>query len=208
MPTEEQVNAVVTEAREAWTDKKLLLHANNIAHMPPGLRDELNSYPNIPFTITIEDVAAIRQLRDGPGLLPDDHQWTPWEKIFYAILWKDSKLKSIGRIIEGAEEALANRQPVPTSSAVVYHYFGRHLTDLLNEPILDQHSVRAQRLMENQEPHLIQGIRQTKLPTAAEARRYHDWFREIIATENITSYEESRVIDRFLYALGKFAKLG
>lgn len=121
-------------------------------------------------------------------------------------MWKDGKLKSIKRIIEGAENALGQIDLRPVS-AVVYHYFGRRLTDRINEPLIDQHSARAHRLILNQDPTKVHKIRQSGPPTAEEAEACRAWFKQVVHEERVTVYKDTRTLDCFLFALGSYAKL-
>ena len=198
---------LLVEARNQRSKGRLLPFAKQVASDQSDiLHRHLNSYPEIPFEITNGDLEQIKRLYKFPSAVDLDHSWTSWEKIFYGILWKDGKLESIKRIIEGAEGALKNTNELP-SSAVVYYYFGRHLTNRLKEPLVDQHVVRAYRLIENQDQSKIQEIRQSGIPTVKEAEDYREWFTTILNSENITTYEDSRALDSFLFALGAFAKI-
>jgi hypothetical protein len=201
------VNNLLAEIRNQRSNGGFLQYAKRVAsdrtHL---LHRHLNSYPPLLFEITNRDLEQIKKLCKFPDAVDPAHPWTSWEKIFYAILWKDGKLESIKRIIEGVEAALKNITELP-SSAVVYHYFGRHLTNRLKEPLLDQHSVRAYRLIENQDQSRIQEIRYSAIPTAKDAENYRTWFRSILNSEKITTYEDSRVLDSFLFSLGAYAKL-
>jgi hypothetical protein len=201
------VSSLLAEIRNQRSNGSLLKYAKRVTsdrtHL---LHRHLNSYPQIPFEITNGDLEQIKELYGFPSDVDPAHSWTSWEKIFWAILWKDGKLESIKRIIEGAEAALKNTSKLP-SSAVVYYYFGRHLTNRLKEPLVDQHVIRAYRLIENQDQSKIQEIRQAGIPTAKESEDYRVWFTGILNSENITTYQDSRALDSFLFALGAYAKL-
>lgn len=202
----DQVKNLIAEAQSGLDKQKLLLYAKELANKKGHvLLRHLNKYPFIPFKIDINDIKDIAELKHFPSPVRGDHKWTPWEKIFYAILWKDGKLKSIKRIIEGAETALkeSNSQP---GTGVVYHYFGRHLTDPVNEPILDQHTIRAHKLITNKDPNKVEEIRKLDQPTGLDAEKYREWFREVMTRENITTYDDARALDSYLFALGSYAK--
>jgi len=204
--TKEQVIEQIKYAQKAIKDKNLKGLAESIAANPKHpLYKALNSYPALPFEISADDLKVIEILKTFPSPLPDNHQWTPLEKIFYALLWKDGKLESIKRIIEGAEHALSNTPSTP-SSAVVYHYFGRHLTDRLRQPIIDQHTIRAFRLLTTPSEDKLDEIRAIQSLTNDDAQAYCTWYVEMTTAEGIESYEDSRKIDCFLFALGKYAK--
>ena len=168
----------------------------------------LNNYPPLPFEITQDDLNQIEVLLDFPEANLEAREWTPFEKIFFANLWKDAKLKGLKKIIKGVQEAINEGQDEPRD-AIAYNYLGRHLVDLLNNPIIDQHTYRAFRLLD----HLVDdseltAIRRIKtVPSAEEADAYCEWYRGILRREEITCYQQSRKIDSLLFALGKYAKL-
>src|SRR2546430_17387929 len=116
-----QIALIVNSAREKVKARHFLEFAKEVAanDIHP-LRGYINVYPALPFAIEEQELSIITALLDFPPRIPEDHQWTPLEKIMYATLWKDGKLKSIGRIIEGLE-AVHRGKPSKPGSAVVYH---------------------------------------------------------------------------------------
>jgi hypothetical protein len=169
------------------------------------LNKPMNSYPKIPFEISACDLEKVQMLKSFPDPHPKEHQWTPLEKIFYALLWKAGKLESIKRIIEGAEKA-SNNTPSAPDRAVVYHYFGRHLVNRLQHPVIDQHTTRAFLLLTNLSVQNLDNIRTFDSPTKDHARKYCTWYNKMLVDHNIISYDDSRKIDCYLFALGKYAK--
>ncbi len=204
--SDEQVLQQTKCAQGAIKNKNLKGLAESVATNPKHpLHKGLNSYPAIPFEISSDDLKVIEMLKAFPDPLPNDLQWTPLEKIFYALLWKDGKLESIKRIIEGAEHASSNTPSTP-ASAVVYHYFGRHLVDRLRQPVIDQHTMRAFRLLTEPSEDNLDEIRAIDSLTNNDALAYCKWYVETTTAEGIESYEDSRKIDCYLFALGKYAK--
>jgi hypothetical protein len=204
---EKEVNDIVNDAKKAIGENELLKHARMIiGDKSHKLHKYLNNYPKLPFVIDSVDMCEISELKKFPDPIYLKRNWTPLEKILYATLWKDGKLKSIRRIIEGAESAFSNNPSMP-SSPVVYHYFGRHLTDQVKEPIIDQHSIRAHRLISNKDSKKVDEIRKSALPTVTEAEAYKKWFTRNLEEEGISDYENSRIIDKLLFAIGAFSKI-
>ena len=93
------------------------------------------------------------------------------------------------------------------SDAIVYHFFGRHLFDPVANPIIDQHSYRAYKLIENEDADSVQIRKIKKVPSEEEATAYCEWFSAILNAEQIVTYQDTRIIDSYLFALGKFAKM-
>lgn len=216
--TNEELQGLISEAKEALKYKRLFMTASGIednrTHLLYTILENNRKYPCLPFRIEEGDLKELSDIRKfpDPEQEPDIKDWSPWKKMLYALLWKDNKLKSIRRIIDGIESAI-NGTSVPLlddDRNVVYYYFGRHLTNPLNEPLVDQHTIRAHRLImvtpETPE-EVVSIIRGEESPTAKQAREYRDWFREILKNEDITTYENARKIDSYLLALGTTAKL-
>lgn len=171
------------------------------------LRKHFNQFPALPFTINEKDFQVIQNWSKFPlsqELL--DREWTPLEKLFFAQLWKDGKLRSSGRIVEGVEHGVKQNNP-KVSDAIVYHFFGRHLVDPVANPIIDQHSYRAYKLIENQHADIVQIRKIEKVPSKEEANAYCEWFCAILKAEKIVTYQDTRIIDSYLFALGKYAKM-
>lgn len=205
--TIEIIRKVIDKAREAINKKELLKEAQiareNRNH---ELHEYFNTYPALHFELKPSDLEEIQFLKNISKDF-SEHIKTPLEKIFYAHLWKDKKLKPIIKIIEGAESALNDAVPSNGDKAVVYSFFGRHLVDRMKHPIIDQHCVRAHRLIVNEAEENITKIRKGNLPTQEEAIEYCEWFRNILEQENITNYKNSRDLDGYLFAIGKFSKI-
>jgi|GEM_PF-4865035 len=196
---------ILKEIRDAKENCSVLKYADQARTQQPGqpdhtLKEYFNPYPKLPrFEITDADLAQIEDLNNFPDRpLTSERQWTPFEKIFYAMLWKDGKLKSIKRIIEGMN-AVKNGGSAPASKFVfVYHYFGRHLTNRVDEPLLDQHTMRACRR--------FQANKRRGRFTIEDAENYRSLFLDICKAENLKSYEDTRLVDSLFFALGKYAK--
>lgn len=201
-----QVENQVEEARKALKNGRLFEYAKRVATASSHpLHRYLNKYPCLPFVIGQEDRADIDKLMAFPHPVPKDHEWTALEKILYAARWKDGKLESIKKIIEGVEAALDNSVE-PRSSAVVYHYFGKHLTDPVGHPILDQHTIRAQKLIIGDKSSGLTETRVFDSPSEKDAQDYIKWFKGICANEKIDSAENIKILDSYLFALGKYSK--
>ena len=171
------------------------------------LRKHFNQFPALPFTIDEMYFQGIQNWSKFPlsrELL--DREWTPLEKLFFAQLWKEGKLRSSGRSVEGVEQGVKQNNH-KVSDAIVYHFFGRHLVDPVANPIIDQHSYRAYKLIENQHADIVQIRKIEKVPSKEEANAYCEWFCAILKAEKIVTYQDTRIIDSYLFALGKYAKM-
>jgi hypothetical protein len=192
-------NTLLKEIRNAIKTHSIIKYAKQVqTQRDHPLNRYLNTYPELPrFEIAVTDIAQIEELNNFPDhLLPSERQWTPLEKFFYAVLWKDGKLKSIKLIIKGIEAALNGKDAPP--SKFVYYYFGRHLTNRLEEPLVDKHTMHA--------CHLILRTKKGREFTVADAGKYRRLFLAIRKDENLRNLEDGRLVDSLFYAFGKFAK--
>jgi hypothetical protein len=166
------------------------------------LHEYRNKYPDLThFEFTDNDLLQIEELNGFPDHpLTSDHQWTPLEKFFYAVLWKDGKLDKIELIIKGISDGLKNNHE--SHSNVVYYYFGKHLTNRIKEPLVDQHTMRAWCLIQDNK----KDIKNSADITDCDAKNYRSWFLKICRSEKRKSYKDMRLIDSLFFALGKYAK--
>jgi len=203
------IQQLVEKTQKCIEEKKLYEFSKTAAkNQEHPLQKSFNTYPSLPFTISKSDLNEISKWANFPYSEKhlENHQWTPTEKLFYSHLWKDGKLPSTGRIIEGIERAY-EKGDSEVSKAIVYHFFGRHLVDLVANPIIDQHSYRAYRLINKTEEEEFDALCAIKqVPSAEEAKKYCEWFQNIITSESCQSYEKTRIIDSYLFALGKYSK--
>lgn len=208
--TKSSKNHVKTEVETSITklsEKKLVDHAIDVnKNSNHRLSKHINKYPKIPFVITQEDLKEIEKIEaklTAPEEIEKDN-WTPLEKLLYAHLWKDGKLKSTKNIIDGIRDASQNsKDDASPKSALVYYYFGRYLTNRRIHPILDQHTVRAYKLINK---HDFDSSRAYAKVEHQDAQNYIKWFREILENENIKDDNSIICLDKFLFGLGKFAK--
>ena len=70
-------------------------------------------------------------------------------KLLYSIIWKNGDLLKVKHIIQGIlESEIENvdnndKEFVEKQDSLVFYQFGKYLTKKNNEPIIDQHVVRA-----------------------------------------------------------------
>jgi hypothetical protein len=199
MNKKQKLQQLLEEIGDAIKNHKVLKLAKLVENEEKHpLHKSRNEYPDLPpFKITKADLAQIKELENFPNPLKKS-QWTPFEKIFYAMLWKDGKLKSIKRIIEGIRAAFNDGTASPSKFIFVYHYFGRHLTNRFDEPLVDQHTMRACRLIWNPE--------NKRRFTVADAEIYRAEFLKIKKAENLKTAKDLRLIDSLFFAFGKYAK--
>jgi hypothetical protein len=125
---------------------------------------------DIDFSITKEDLEIIETFiqnnfssNDGTytKLNENEKEWTPLEKLFFSVLWKNNQVTRFKHLIEGIKDELEcsenkNYTPkeeigdnIPSTdnddfeSNFVFKQFGKFLVKPASLPIVDQHVLRA-----------------------------------------------------------------
>jgi len=172
-------------------------------------------YPKLDFVLTkteIDDMKRKGQLTEEGALSVElsSQSLSPLEKLLYAVLWKNGDLGKEKHIVDGVSSV--NSDQAAKNSGLVFFQFGKHLADR-NEPIIDQHVLRAFALYlcppeKKDEISRIQSKSISKdYPALTVA--YKDW---LVSDELRGELKECRdyvfAIDKVLFALGKAIKLG
>lgn len=170
---------------------------------------DVNSYPKIEFSITENEIQELLV----NGYLNSDLTFSntisskitdPLTKLLYSIVWKKKDLKKEKQIIKGILGVKELNKKM--NSSLVFYQFGKYLTKLQGQPIIDQHVIRAFRIYMETDNNKIDSIRKIK----ALNKRHEDYFTEyklwlvngikpeLKRQQNYTDY-----IDKILFAAGK-----
>lgn len=168
-------------------------------------RLKTNTYPDIKWSLKNDE---IKQLKEN-GILTNNGEFnsklasndklTPLEKLLYALAWKNADLNKIKHIVYGIENTEREAE-----KAIVFYQFGRHLTDHLSEPIVDQHIMRAfnTHMTDNYDEDEIEKIRKNdKITDYNMVDQYKKW----LSNERLLN--DNREVDKILFAIGKKIKL-
>ncbi len=123
---------------------------------------------DIDFTINKEDLQSIKTFiqnnfssNDGSYKKQNGEDWTPLEKLFFSVLWKNNQVTRFKHLIDGIKNELErsekmnntpneyNGDNIPGAdndyfeSNFVFKQFGRFLVNPNCIPIVDQHVLRA-----------------------------------------------------------------
>ena len=211
-----KTNGIVSnnEAKKLVNDASSSLFAANtpeaIFEIPErlGLNKKFHyntkKYPNIDFTISGKDIKKLKQdniLTNDLNIrrIPVDDVLA---KLLYAVLWKQGDLQKVRHIIEGicGESVDGN--------TITFYQFGRHLANAPEEPIIDQHAIRAFEVYQNIEKKddVVDALRRKstlKIKDKEAVNEYKKWLDEKCSG----SKELRKSIDSVLYAVGKSIKL-
>jgi hypothetical protein len=191
---------------ETIPDKLQILHKNRI---------DTKSYPEIKYSISHDEIQSL--LNDK--ILDEDLNFSvnisdkltdPLTKILYATAWKNGDLSKIKHIIKGIKEA--KNESYDQNDALVFFQFGKYLTKMEGQPIIDQHVIRAFAVYKCTENNSIEKLR--KISTLdkkhkTQINEYIKWLRSDELTEEVKLEKNySYHIDKILFATGKTIKSG
>ncbi|MBK7341726.1 MAG: hypothetical protein IPJ06_00655 [Saprospiraceae bacterium] len=132
---------------------------------------------------------------------------TPLERLLYSIIWKQGDLKKIHHIINGIR---SNASEYSDCQGIVFQQFGSHLSNSQEEPIIDQHVIRAFGVA-HVDLDEIQGLlkmstfRKKDLPLI---HQYSNWLRNLnVYIKESNKQSVIRWIDKILFSLGKDIKV-
>lgn len=159
------------------------------------------NYPKIQFTFTEDD---IKKLKKGFPDFETDKFTDPFVKLFYAMLWKQGDLPKLKHLIEGLE----NKDKKDCNALVLYN-FGRYLSDNENNPIIDQHVIRA--FKAGQDIGNFEKHRKINFLEKIEHKEYIDEYRIWLQKLRTKIKKEDWAdflfkLDRILMTLGKAIK--
>jgi hypothetical protein len=184
---------------------------DNIVDDDPILqKNKFNSskYPNLKINISTNDITKLKKsniLSDENKILPltDSLDLSPLEKLLYSVLWKNGDLGKEKHIVEGV---LASEDDDNSSKerGLVFYQYGKHLAKR-EEPIVDQHTIRAFLLFKNieSEDSEITKIRKKDTLKNDELLNFRIW----IKSSEIGGIDNQFHIDKVLFSLGKAVKI-
>ncbi|QEK50495.1 hypothetical protein FYC62_01550 [Pedobacter aquae] len=174
-------------------------------------RMKKEKYPPIKFEINYSEIKKF--LDNENNLLKDSSLITdPLAKILYALVWKNGDLQKIKHIVEGIRDIDSYDEDMK-NDGLVFYQFGKYLTKKNNEPIIDQHVIRAF-AVRNAETYKvdIDTLRRMSLLNSETHRGYINDYKTWLISDELQSSLKKETdyiyyIDQILFALGKTIKL-
>lgn len=167
------------------------------------------TYQKLEFTITPEDISLLKEKK----ILGDDNNihdisaFSPAEKLLYALIWKNGDLLKMKHIVSGI---LADDE-ADVEEAIVFNQFGRYLSGRKNEPIIDQHVLRAFGVYEyRDDAKAMERYRKMSVVTKKEVpliKRYKVWLSKELHATLREEPEYNFHVDKLLFGLGRYLKL-
>ena len=155
--------------------------------------------------------ALIKTVDDGKLNANIDDLKTPLSQILYLMTWKQGDLDKFDRIVEGLQSSPKLEEAYEkVSKAFVFFQLGRHI--IFDEPIVDQHSIRAfVALIENKYIKNVKPIdvKSENIKNSLYSKKhkdlikaYVDWVVKKLELKN----EDQHLLDNLMYSLGKYLK--
>ncbi len=135
---------------------------------------------------------------------------TPLEKLFYAVAWKQGDINKYKHIIKGIKESKLEESN--QTQALTFYQFGKYLSDRQNQPIIDQHVLRAYifyNYQGNDSKEVTKILKNEELTSKhiEHIKEYKNWIIKLSKKFPKDSQEDFLFkVDRILMALGKAIK--
>jgi hypothetical protein len=110
-----------------------------------------DEYPDIEFTISKNEFEQVSEfvelLSDNtvnkPAKIADFLSGNALGKFFYALAWKQGDLIKLDTLLDGLKRVHQENATSLENGSLVFPQFGAHLADPAEQPIIDQHIIRA-----------------------------------------------------------------
>lgn len=175
-------------------------------------------YPEWKLSITAQEITSnglhtIFEKTDANFFDQFNTELTPLEKLLLATIWKQGDLQKVNHIIDG----ILDRNEAGNTGHT-FRQFGRFIRDQDQEPIIDQHVLRAFSLHEvslkhqssdNAQNSEIDKIRANKVISSkhnAIIIRFKNWLNSGLSPELRKEKDYKKAVDDVLFALGKSIK--
>jgi len=170
-------------------------------------------YPKIEFNISMNEIQTLMKnkmidtdfkfARNISSILTD-----PLSKLLYAIAWKNGDLKKIKHIIKGILNSESENDD--QEEALVFYQFGKYLTKIPGQPIIDQHVIRAFAVYNSKDISRMKSLRQIQ-KLDKDHNDFIKWYKEWLVSDALTTElrretDYSYHIDKLLFATGKTIK--
>lgn len=177
--------------------------------IPDRFKFSESKYPKITFSISDNDIhdlilkGILTESLDIGNLANE----SPITKLLYAVLWKNGDIPKIRHVVKG----ILNKRE-EADNGIVFFQFGKHLSTNSQEPIVDQHVLRAYGIYHaGDDSKEIQRLKHLTLFGKKElpiVEAYKKWLisslKEGLKRNPVHCYH----IDKVLFAVGKYIKAG
>lgn len=168
------------------------------------------TFPQINFQFTKDDVKVLEKyIKDGKFKIQENSEIKdPLSKLLYSLAWKNGDLGKIEHIYNGIVAGL-NNPSENVKQAIVFHQFGKHLTNPKEQPIIDQHVIRAYAIYKKVgERNDFRQFEEITNKHNYIVNSYIEWIQTLTTKNNVENKTDFIYhIDRLLFSVGKTIKL-
>lgn len=191
---------VFDEIKKKKTCKELeeMINSNETLN---NRRLSIDKYPPIKFSITPEEIETLRKdkiIEKGELSKKTSSKIEgTLAKLLYAMAWKNGDLPKLKHIIKGILDSEEDSDE--QEAALVFYQFGKHLANSNEEPIIDQHVLRAFAI--------YRGLKNTPKEQKKIIAAYKEWFSSSEIKQELKMEKDyMHHIDMVLFATGKAIK--
>jgi hypothetical protein len=175
------------------------------------IKNFYEKYPSFDFSLTKSDIDQLKKsevITADHKLNPKNFSKDPLTKLLAAVLWKNGDIHKVQHLIDG----ITGREGDRTPYSLVFKQYGASLADH-QQPIVDQHVLRAYELYKLQEfsEAAVAKLRKKELYKSADKKvldSYRTWFQDRIKQIPPQEQPEFREkLDKILFLLGKEVKI-
>lgn len=184
---------------DAWQTRDWIAIRNHEALAKFKKSDK--QYPPISSLFKPDDLEAIR------GGIDIFNPVTPLEKLFYAVLWKNGDLLKLPHLVNGIIDEPNNTQ------AITFHRFGKFLAQPEENPIIDQHVIRAYKLVTTKDPIddvLLKVIGKSGLLSSKDSDTCNNYIAWVKDQHEACPHEDRihlfQVVDDVMFAFGRMIR--
>jgi signal recognition particle subunit SEC65 len=170
-----------------------------------------DKYPKIEFSIRKNEFEKLNDFSlnedDTIKLINDKVKDNTIAKLLYALAWKNGDLVKLQHIIKGIKND--GKIDDEKEDGLVFYQFGKHLTKNNNEPIIDQHVLRAFAIYKENNLEKISKLQKMELINKSNMfliKEYKTWLSDEISMNLKNENDSVYYIDKILFALGKTIK--
>ncbi|MFJ3057785.1 hypothetical protein [Herbaspirillum sp. NPDC087042] len=173
------------------------------SELPKNFNMSVDEYPRLQMNFTqaeLETLTDYAKLNAAELLAKVS---TPLERLIIAVVWKNGDLQKVRHIAEGLGYGLGRSVVMDKNTpGPVFRQFGQHLAAPAQQPIADQHTLRAYRIHRDDcaddKAHL------KDISTGSEIASYVAWVQKISGDQ--LSQDRLYGFDQSMFALGRATK--
>ena len=173
------------------------------AELPAKFFMSADTYPPLQMSFNQAELAQLAGYSGMSSAALVAQASTPLERLLVAAIWKNGDLQKLRHIADGLGDACGKAMVLDKKSkGPVFKQFGRHLAAPHYQPIADQHTLRAYRMLTGNNPGDRAHLRDTS--TGDEIRAYVEWVQGLAGAA--LSRDRLHAFDKSMFALGSATK--